>query len=147
MNVSNVAIERTQFYNSCFNAYIQGDNIIQADFYGNSTAVGITNQKAQQLINENKELKELLDKYTNKLVELGVIQKEKTPEEIMQEQTALIQKMSESLTAMQNEIISLKEKKDDRLTRSTEPVSDVSTEHNEQSRRKTATVASRRTDE
>lgn len=147
MNVSNVAIERTQFYNSCFNAYIQGDNIVQADFYGNSTAVGITNQKAQQLINENKELKELLDKYTNKLVELGVIQKEKTPEEIMQEQTALIQKMSESLTAMQNEIISLKEKKDDRLTRSAEPVSDVPTEHNEQSRRKTATVASRRTDE
>ena len=147
MNVSNVAIERTQFYNSCFNAYIQGDNIVQADFYGNSTAVGITNQKAQQLINENKELKELLDKYTNKLVELGVIQKEKTPEEIMQEQTALIQKMSESLTAMQNEIISLKEKKDDRLTRSAEPVSDVPAEHSEQPRRKTATVASRRTDE
>lgn len=147
MNVSNVAIERTQFYNSCFNAYIQGDNIIQADFYGNSTAVGITNQKAQQIINENKELKELLDKYTNKLVELGVIQKEKTPEEIMQEQTALIQKMSESLTAMQNEIISLKESKNDRNTRSLEPSSDVSTEPSEQPRRKTATISSRRTDE
>ena len=147
MTLPNVSIERTQFYNSCFNAYIQGDNIIQADFYGNSTAVGITNQKAQQLITENKELKELLDKYTNKLVELGVIQKEKTPEEIMQEQTALIQKMSESLTAMQNEIISLKEKKDDRNTGSAELVSNVSTEHSEQPRRKTATVAARRTDE
>lgn len=147
MTLPIISTERTQLYNSCFNAYVQGDNIIQADFYGNSTAVGITNQKAQQIINENKELKELLDKYTNKLVELGVIQKEKTPEEIMQEQTALIQKMSESLTAMQNEIISLKESKNDRNTRSLEPSSDVSTEHNEQSRRKTATVASRRTDE
>lgn len=147
MTLPNISIERTQLYNTCFNAFVQGDNIVQTDFYGNSTAVGITNQKAQQLINENKELKELLDKYTNKLVELGVIQKEKTQEEIMQEQTALIQKMSESLLAMQNEIISLKEKRDDRNTGSAESVSDVSTEHSEQSRRKTATISTRRTDE
>ena len=147
MTLPNISIERTQLYNSCFNAFVQGDNIIQADFYGNSTAVGITNQKAQQIINENKELKELLEKYTNKLVELGVIQKEKTQEEIMQEQTALIQKMSESLVAMQNEILSLKEKKDDRNTGSAEPISDVPTEYSEQPRRKTATISSRRTDE
>lgn len=147
MTLPNISIERTQLYNTCFNAFVQGDNIVQTDFYGNSTAVGITNQKAQQLINENKELKELLEKYTNKLVELGVIQKEKTQEEIMQEQTALIQKMSESLLAMQNEIISLKEKRDDRNTGSDESVSDVSTERSEQPRRKATIISARRTDE
>lgn len=75
----NITTEKTSIYNSGFIAYVVGDDIYQMDYYGgNKQAVG----KTMRAYNE---LQELANKYYEKLVELGVIPKEKSPEEVAEE--------------------------------------------------------------
>ena len=65
---------------------IEGDKICDKDLYGNKTVIGVTNKAYEDL---NK----ITEEYYNKLVELGVIVPEKTPEQIQQEQNHLMQEL------------------------------------------------------
>lgn len=92
--------ERLEFLNNMVTAVISGDDIIQCDMYGRSnTKIGVTLKKYN-------EATETLSKYYNKLVELGVIEEEKKPEDMMKE-------FMNELRTLRNEIKQLKEDKDD----------------------------------
>lgn len=92
--------ERLEFLNNMVPAVISGDDIIQCDMYGRSqTKIGVSLKKYN-------EATETLQKYYDKLVELGVIQEEKKPEEMMKE-------FMEEIRTLRAEIKHLKEDKDD----------------------------------
>lgn len=69
---------------------IEGDKICDKDLYGNKTVIGVTNKAYEDL---NK----ITEEYYNKLVELGVIVPEKTPEQIQQEQNQLMQELLQQI--------------------------------------------------
>lgn len=99
----NTSYEKLSFYNNYFGGYIDGDNIISNDFYGNKQIVGVT-------IKKHKETLDLLNTYYNKLIELGVIEKEKTPEDIAKEQQQMMQAMFAQMQSMQEKLDSLQNK-------------------------------------
>lgn len=101
----NTSYEKLSFYNNYFGGIIEGDNILSTDFYGNKTLVGVT-------IKKHKETVELLNTYYNKLVELGVIEKEKTPEDIAKEQQQMMQAMFAQMQAMQEKLDNLQIKEE-----------------------------------
>lgn len=72
---------------------IENDDILNIDFYGNKNKVGVTTKKYEELSN-------ICDKYYNKLVELGAITPPKTQEQIIQEQTQLMQQMINQMAQM-----------------------------------------------
>ena len=74
-----VTSERTSIYNSGFLAYVSGDDIYQAEYFG------APRQVVGKTLKAYNELQEMANKYYEKLVELGVIAKEKTPEELAEE--------------------------------------------------------------
>lgn len=98
----NTSYEKLSFYNSYFGGVIEGDNIMSSDFYGNKTLIGVTMKKYQETL-------DLLNNYYNKLIELGVIEKEKTPEEIAKEQQDMIKTMMIQMQHMQEKIDCLNE--------------------------------------
>lgn len=100
----NTSYEKFSFYNNYFGGTIDGDNIISTDFYGNKQIVGVTTKK-------HKETVELLNSYYNKLVELGVIEKEKTAEDIAKEQQQLMQTMIQQMQTMQQALSELQQEK------------------------------------
>ena len=102
----NTSYEKLSFYNNYFGGYIDGDNILSADFYGNKSIVGVT-------IKKHKETVELLNTYYNKLVELGIIEKEKTPEDIAKEQQQMMQAMFAQMQSMQEKLDSLQHIKEE----------------------------------
>ena len=83
---------------------IENDDILNIDFYGNKNKVGVTTKKYEELSN-------ICDKYYNKLVELGAITPPKTQEQIIQEQTQLMQQMINQMAQMKQEIEVLKNAK------------------------------------
>lgn len=83
---------------------IENDDILNIDFYGDKNKVGVTNKKFE-------ELSAICDKYYNKLVELGAITPPKTQEQIIQEQTQLMQQMISQMAQMKQEIEVLKNDK------------------------------------
>lgn len=76
---------------------IEGDKICDKDLYGNKTVIGVTNKAYE-------DLKKITEGYYNKLVELGVIVPEKTPEQIQQEQIQLMQQMFQEVKKMNNQM-------------------------------------------
>lgn len=76
---------------------IEGDKICDKDLYGNKTVIGVTNKAYE-------DLKKITEEYYNKLVELGVIVPEKTPEQIQQEQIQLMQQMFQEVQKMNNQM-------------------------------------------
>ena len=102
----NTSYEKLSFYNNYFGGYIDGDNILSTDFYGNKSIVGVTTKK-------HKETVDLLNTYYNKLVELGVIEKEKTPEDIAKEQQQMMQAMFAQMQVMQEKLDSLQQVKEE----------------------------------
>lgn len=80
------------------------------------TAIGIDNQRENEYKTTIADLQEVVDNYYNKLVELGVIQKQKTAEEIQQEiidnQNNLLKDMMNSLAEVKNELKELKKNGD-----------------------------------
>lgn len=91
--------ERLEFLNNMIAATVSGDDILQCDMYGrNPVKVGVTLKKY-------KEATDTLDKYYKKLVELGVIQEEKSSEQMLKEFMAEIK-------TLRSEIKQLKEDKD-----------------------------------
>lgn len=101
----NTSYEKFSFYNNYFGGSIEGDNIISTDFYGNKQVVGVTTKKHQETL-------DLLNTYYNKLVDLGVIEKEKSPEELVSEQNKMMQEMFAQMKAMQEKLDSLQNEKD-----------------------------------
>lgn len=101
----NTSYEKLSFYNNYFGGYIDGDNILSTDFYGNKTIVGVTSKKYKDTV-------DLLNTYYNKLVELGVIEKEKTPEDLAKEQQQMMQAMFAQMQAMQEKLDSLQLKEE-----------------------------------
>lgn len=90
----NTSYEKFSFYNNYFGGTIEGDNIYSTDFYGNKHLVGVTSKKHQETM-------DLLNTYYNKLIELGVIEKEKTAEDIAKEQQQMMQLMMQQMESMQ----------------------------------------------
>lgn len=99
----NTSYEKLSFYNTFFGGSIDGDNIISTDFYGNKQVVGVTMKKYQDTL-------DLLNTYYNKLIELGIIEKEKTPEDIAKEQQQMMQAMFAQMQVMQEKLDSLQSK-------------------------------------
>lgn len=99
----NTSYEKLSFYNTFFGGSIDGDNIISTDFYGNKQIVGVTQKKYQETL-------DLLNSYYNKLVEVGVIQKEKTAEEIASEQKEMMSAMILQMKNMQETLDNLQRK-------------------------------------
>ena len=100
----NTSYEKVSFYNNFFGGSIDGDNIISTDYYGNKQIIGVTTKKHQETL-------DLLSSYYDKLVELGVIQREKTPEDIAKEQQEMMQTLILQMKAMQDKLESLQESK------------------------------------
>jgi hypothetical protein len=100
----NTSYEKISFYNNFFGGTIDGDNILTTDYYGNKQVIGVTSKKY-------KETMELLTTYYNKLVEVGVIEKEKTAEDIAKEQQLMMQTLMNQMKAMQDKLDSLQENK------------------------------------
>ena len=94
--------------NSQFLAYTDGKTIYQLQPLGmgqsQKMVVGVTQQTFD-------ELKEMTDKYYNKLVELGVIVPPKTPEQIQQEQQQAMQDMLAIVRDLKAEVEELKNAK------------------------------------
>ena len=88
-----------------FLAQLEGVNIYQVNGFafggGARTQVGVTLQAYN-------ELKQMCQQYYDKLVEVGVIQKEKTPAEIQAEQTQMIASMLDVMKGLKEEIEVLK---------------------------------------
>lgn len=94
-----------------FLAQLEGVNIYQVNGFafggGNRVQVGVTLQAYN-------ELKAMCQQYYDKLVEVGVIQKEKTPAEIQAEQTKMIASMLDVVKGLKEEVEALKnERRDD----------------------------------
>lgn len=103
--------------NSQFLAYTDGKTIYQLQPLGmgqsQKMVVGVTQQTFD-------ELKEMTDKYYNKLVELGVIVPPKTPEQIQQEQQQAMQDMLSVIRDLKAEVEELKNAKRTNDFKSTE---------------------------
>lgn len=97
MNINN-------FYNTPRQYVIEDTKIIDVDYLGNRNQIGVTNQAYQ-------ELKEMCEKYYDKLVELKIIIPPKTSEQIQAEQLEIMQGLINQMQAMQKEIEVLKNAK------------------------------------
>lgn len=104
----NTSYEKLSFYNTFFGGSIDGDNIVSTDFYGNKQIVGVTMKKYQDTL-------DLLNTYYNKLIELGVIEKEKTPEDIAKEQQQMMQAMFTQMQMMQEKLDNLQKNTDENI--------------------------------
>jgi len=81
--------------------YIDGDNIVQADYLGNRKVIGKTSEAYSELETTTTE-------YYQKLVELGVIVPEKSPEEIMREMQKAMYDMAGVIAALKTEMEGMK---------------------------------------
>lgn len=81
---------------------IDGDNIVQTDYLGNRKIIGKTAEAYADLESTTTE-------YYNKLVEVGIIVPEKTPEEMVQEMQKNLNDMSQVIAALMSEVKGLKE--------------------------------------
>lgn len=88
-----------------FLAQLEGVNIYQVNGFafggGARTQVGVTLQAYN-------ELKQMCQQYYDKLVEVGVIQKEKTPAEIQAEQAQMMANMLAVVKELKTEVEALK---------------------------------------
>lgn len=98
---TNINVQQSQQ----FLAQLEGTNIYQVNGFafggGNRAQVGVTLQAYN-------ELKQMCQQYYDKLVEVGIIQKEKTPAEIQAEQTQMIASMLDVVKDLKAEVEALK---------------------------------------
>lgn len=106
---TNASYEKFSFYNNVFSGVVENDCIFSTDFYGNRQQIGVSLKKHQETL-------DLLKSYYDKLVESGIIVKEKTPEEIMHEQNALMQQLVVQVSQLQSELKTIKGVKEDEHT-------------------------------
>lgn len=88
-----------------FLAQLEGTNIYQVNGFafggGNRAQVGVTLQAYN-------ELKQMCQQYYDKLVEVGIIQKEKTPAELQAEQTQMMANVLAVVKDLKAEVEALK---------------------------------------
>ena len=85
------------------------NNWIAVDIRNDEIIDVANNRKIGVVIEKYKELENISMEYYNKLIEAGIIEKEKTPEEIAKEQNELISNLYKEIKSMQQEIRSLKD--------------------------------------
>lgn len=81
--------------------YIDGENIVQMDYMGVRKVVGKT-------MAAYSELESTATEYYNKLVELGVIEAPKTPEELVKEMQKNMSDMAQVIAALTAEVKEMK---------------------------------------
>lgn len=84
------------------NCAVDGADIVQVDYMGNRRIIGKT-QAAYE------ELEGTTTQYYEKLVELGVIVPEKTPEQMMSEMQGTMLEMSKIIASLSSEVKELRE--------------------------------------
>lgn len=87
------------WFNNTFYCYLNNDDIYQY----NGELIGVS-------LNKYKQVEEALAKCKNRLIELGEIKIPKTPEEIIREQSEIIDKQSKAFDEMMGMLTELKEK-------------------------------------
>ena len=93
------------FYNNIpTQCVIENGNIMQVDFYGNKSKIGVTNDVYA-------ELEKISGEYYNKLVEMGAIVPPKTPEQMQEENLQLMSEMMNQIKTMKAELEVLKNDK------------------------------------
>lgn len=73
---------------------IEDNTILQCNYGQPLKKIGVTMEKYNDALN-------LLSEYRNKLIELGVIEKEKTPEDLQKETNALLLKLNARMDKME----------------------------------------------
>mgnify|MGYP006991678221 CR=1 FL=1 len=81
--------------------YIDGENIVQLDYMGTRRVIGKT-------MAAYSELESTATEYYNKLVELGVIEAPKTPEELVKEMQKNMSDMAQVIAALTAEVKEMK---------------------------------------
>lgn len=81
---NNTAVQTPRNYMLCA---VEGDKIVQVDYMGNSVQIVGATQKLYE-----GALK-MASEYRDKLIEAGLLQKEKTPQEIQQEQSEMMKQL------------------------------------------------------
>jgi flagellar biosynthesis/type III secretory pathway protein FliH len=81
--------------------FVDGENIVQVDYMGTRKVVGKT-------VAAYSELESTATEYYNKLVELGVIEAQKTPEEMVKEMQKNMNDMAAVIAALTSEIKEMK---------------------------------------
>lgn len=81
--------------------YIDGENIVQLDYMGTRRVIGKT-------MAAYSELESTATEYYNKLVELGVIEAPKTPEELVKEMQKNMSDMAQVIAALTAEVKEIK---------------------------------------
>ena len=81
---------------------VDGEDIVQMDYAGNRRVIGKSQAAYDALETTTKQ-------YYDKLVELGVITPEKTPEQMMSEMQGTMMEMSRIIQSLSNEVKELKE--------------------------------------
>ena len=87
------------WFNNTFYCYLNNEDIYQY----NGELIGVS-------LNKYKQVEEALAKCKNRLIELGEIKIPKTPEEIIKEQSEIIDKQSKAFNEMMGMLTELKEK-------------------------------------
>ena len=88
---------------------VDGGDIYQIDYMGNRRLIGKTQATYEELEGTTKQ-------YYDKLVELGVITPQKTPEEMMADMQNTMLSMSQIISALSNEVKELKTSGHEKVT-------------------------------
>jgi len=83
----------------------ESGDIYNAGYRGATSKVGIDNERENMLLKQISEMQEVIDNYFNKLVELGEIVPQKTPEEIAAEQLRLAQEQAEQQASINKQLL------------------------------------------
>lgn len=76
---------------------IEDNTILQCNYGQPFKKIGVTIEKYNDAL-------KLINEYRNKLIDLGVIEKEKTPEELQKETNALLLKLNERMNSMEEQL-------------------------------------------
>ena len=76
---------------------VEDNTILQCNYGQPFKKIGVTMEKYNDAL-------KLINEYRNKLIELGVIEKEKTPEELQKETNALLLKINDRMNSLEEQL-------------------------------------------
>ena len=76
---------------------VEDNTILQCNYGQPFKKIGVTMEKYNDAL-------KLINEYRNKLIELGVIEKEKSPEELQKETNALLIKLNDRINSMEEQL-------------------------------------------
>lgn len=101
MNFSSVTTNTNIDFNSRMICVVNGDDIMEVNNSGQTQVIGKSNKWCNDLL-------EVANEYKKLCVDNGLIEEEKTPEQLAKEQIELMQQMMSQMVNMQKEIEVLK---------------------------------------